>query len=178
MIPVRGFVIFLVVCFFAVGVFKRSRDRQETRRALNPESESERGPETARDLNDEFFENAQGKIPIPFIRIYSNQDKMIIRSLLDSAGIRNYQGMHHFGDLLPGVRVQGYTDTILYIYESDREEAEELVIDYIRNQVENLTGRQVSTKQALVDAIALLNAKPTGLNQILPEFIKEPDHNE
>ncbi len=178
MMQIRGVIIFVIVCFFAMGIIKRILDRRALRRENGTESDSDSRPEVERDLNEEFFKNVEGEISIPFIRIYSNQDKMLIRSILDSAGILSYQDMHHVGDLLPGVRVQGYTDTILYIYESNREEAEEIVVDYIRNQVENLTGNQLTTKQALMDAIALLNAKPTSQNQILPEFIVEPDSDE
>ena len=173
MLTIRPVIVFLIIAMVALGVIKRRLDTRSAAREESPDGEQPEMTGGERDLNDEFFANAGGETPTAFIRIYSNQDKMLIRSILDSAGIRSYQDMHHVGDLLPGVRVQGYTDSLLYIYESDREEAEALVVDYIRNRVEQLTGRPVNSKQALADAVALLNLKPTSRNQILPEFLYE-----
>lgn len=177
MLTLRPLLILLVVIIVAALVIKRRMNASRGNSKSGEGQDGEDPGEPDRDLNQEFFDNAEGETSIPFLRIYSSQDEMLIRSILQSAGISTYQDTHHFGDLYPGVQLLGSNGSILRIYESSRAEAELLVVDYMKNRVEQLTGNPVATTQALAEAVALLNGKSASRNPILPEFVSgsEPE---
>ena len=137
----------------------------------NISSEEKNQEETDfRDLNEEFFTKSQGENIIPFVRIYAPKDKIILRSILDSEGIPTYVASEHTNNLLPGVRIQGHSDIIIYIIANDQNHARDIVKDYIRNLIESINP-DIDVKVG--DFFALINALPTSFNQILPEIINE-----
>lgn len=174
MIAFRPLIILLVIIIVAIAVIARRLDADRAGR-------SETGDDTDRpdrDLNDDFFQNMGDSTPVPFLKVYTPQDRMLIRSILDSAGIPSYQGSHHVGDLLPGVRIQGHNDSLIYIYDSRRSEAEVLVIDYLKNRVESLTGEAVTDLSNLAGIMSELNMTPAAGYRVLPEFVESDGDTE
>ncbi len=128
----------------------------------------ERLEDEALDYNQEFIENSEGKDIIPFVRIFAQSDKLMLRSLLSSEGVCTYITNENTNNLFPGRMVQGYTDTVIYIFKEDQAMARPIVEDYILNLIENINP-EIRTKA--IDLVAAMALLPTSMNQILPEFI-------
>ncbi len=113
----------LFVLIFAL--IKRKQDNRNTKDKSSPIDPG--------NLDDQFFENLKGNEVIPFLRTYNPSDLMILRSLLDSNGINSMVNFSRMNSLYPNLRIDGHTDTIIYIYRMDQEKAVELAEEYIRN---------------------------------------------
>lgn len=120
------------------------------------------------DYNQEFIESSEGQEVIPFVRLFSQSDKLMIRSLLSSENISTYITNENTNNLFPGRMVQGYTDTVIYIFKEDRERARSIIEDYILNLIENIYP-EIKTKA--IDLVAAMALLPTSMNQIVPEII-------
>jgi hypothetical protein len=129
--------------------------------------------EDFRDINREFLDAAKSDRPIPFLRVYNHQDKMVLRSVLDSEGILTYLDLDHMSSLYPGFKVQGYTDSIIYVLERDIVTATGIAKDYIANLINVLHKNPVNKTQAAADFVSAVNFKPTSRNRVLPEFLNE-----
>ena len=158
------FIIIALMIIMILGFYKRKKDNN----IRNEEDKNVEKNKEIIDYNQEFLENSEGKEVIPFIRIFAQQDKLMLRSLLLSEGICTYVTNENTNSLYPGVMIQGYTDTVIHIFKEDKEKARPVVEDYILNLIENI---RPEIKVKAVDFAAVLATLPTSLNQIVPEII-------
>ena len=161
------YILFAVIVIFLVAFLKKKSDVEGP---SDLTGEVETSGDDFEDLNEKFFNNAEGRSPIPFVRTYAPKDKMLIRSILDSEGIPTYVGSEHINNILPGVRIQGHADSVIYIFRDDRWRALPVVEDYIRDLVESANP---GLNARAIDFAAVLAALPTSLNQIVPEILEE-----
>lgn len=96
--------------------------------------EEERAEDAVRDLDmdREFLGKAAGRRAIDAIRLYSQEDCAMLRSLLYSCGIQSLVRFANMNSLRPGAGVPNYNDIVITLYEGDLEEAQEIVEAYNR----------------------------------------------
>ena len=151
------YVVLLVAAILIFAVLKRRADH----RGKSPKANSQPKEE----LNEKFLDNPTGSPVIPLVRIYSPTDKMVIRSILDSQQILSYVELEHLSSLWPGVMLEGFSDTIIYIYSDDRTAAEKLVKEYIQSILDNDESAQSA------EMFASFNDLPPRESRVLPELM-------
>ena len=107
-----------------------SRDKGERPQA----GEGELAEEAVRDIDmdAEFLRNASGRPAVDAIRLYSQEDCSMLRSMLYSCGIMSLARFPNMSSLRPGVGIPGYNDIVITLYEDDLGEAREIVDEYNR----------------------------------------------
>ena len=85
------------------------------------------------DMDAEFLGNAAGRRTVDAIRLYSQEDCAMLRSMLYSCGIMSLVRFPNMNSLRPGAGIPNYNDIIITLYEGDLEEAMEIVEDYNRS---------------------------------------------
>ena len=153
----------IIIVIFIFIIFKKYNENNSDKKIDHDETDF-------KDHNEDFFNKSQGKSIIPFIRVFAPKDKILLRSILNSEDIPTYVGSDHINNLLPGLRIQGHTDVVIYIFEENKNQAKVIVEDYIRNLIESINP-EIDVK--IGDFFALINALPTSFNQILPEIIND-----
>ena len=133
-----------------------------------PEGEPQR---KTPDFNDKFIGNSGGRTQIRFIRVYSPVDLMIIRSMFDSEGIETYAEYESINSLFPGLRVPGYTDTVISIFEDKLDEAKEIAEDYLSALRNNETQRIKDMLRNLGELNIAGYAIPSNQNRMMPELL-------
>ena len=78
-----------------------------------------------------FLDQAEGRRVIELAKVYNHQDKMILRSVLDARGIPTYVKSNTFGELYPTFDLNNFATSVISIFETDREEAVQVVKDYL-----------------------------------------------
>ena len=83
------------------------------------------------DFNEKFLRNQGGKVGIlELVRVFRPDDLELLRSLLDAEGIESYVPSSNMGALYPLAAIPGFTDSVVTIYQVDREAARQVVLDY------------------------------------------------
>lgn len=83
------------------------------------------------DLNEKFLRNPEGKQgTLELVRVFRPDDLELLRSLLDAEGIESYVPSSNMGALYPLAAIPGFTDSVVTVYEVDREAARQVVLDY------------------------------------------------
>ena len=82
-------------------------------------------------MNALFLETKGSKTVIKFLRFYSLEQRIVIRSILQYENINTYLEASHMGSLYPKFN-SGIYDSILYISRNDLEQAKEIYYDYIK----------------------------------------------
>ncbi|MDC7125445.1 MAG: hypothetical protein PQJ46_07750 [Spirochaetales bacterium] len=153
-------IIIATAVIMSVGFYERKKSNINIIEVDNDEEKE--------DYNQEFIKNSDGKEVIPFVRIFAQSDKLLLRSLLSSENIYTYMTSENTNSLFPGRMIQGYTDMIIYIFKEDKKRAKPIVEDYILNLIENINPE---IKVKAMDFISVLALVPTSLNQIIPEIL-------
>ena len=160
---------FRIILFIAlVIIFALVRRRQEQNK-----KKDNRLIDDLKNMDDIFFLQANGRKVIPIIRTYNPSDLMILRSLLDSSGINTLVNFSEMNSLYPNMRIEGHTDTIIYIYESDRENAEEIATNYIENIVSISSDRRGGKFRNVAEFVLGGVIMPSGKNRTKPELLNQ-----
>ena len=124
------------------------------------------------DYNEEYLENCQDKETIRIAKTYNQKDILLIQSMLQSEGIYSFSEFGNMNSLFPGVAIQGYTDSYIYVLTEDKEMAKTIIQEYIdaiktsgngiwlhqlRNIIEVLIGGYVMPKNGAKMLPELLN---------------------
>ncbi len=162
-------VVVLVVIFVIAfaGKIKKNSNKEEENNGDNSEKAIE---DEFIDYNDKFTQANRSEPVMPLVRTFSIEDKMMLRSMLDAEKIPTYVKGEHVNNMLPGIGVQGYSDSIIYVYSNDYEDAESIVHDYVQNLIDSIEPERES---GFVDIVAVVNTAPTKYNQYIPEIIKK-----
>ena len=161
-----GIVLIIVFAF----VLRHRQNRSEEDRPDSDESARE-DEDGMPDLNEEFLAAAAGEDTAGLVRTFHPTDLMILRSILASEGIPNFVPHSHVGGLLPGVRVQGYTDSTIVIRVSDAEDAIRLTQDYIETIQTPNTPKMRNALEFLAAGVPVAAAE----DRVLPELLLEWD---
>ena len=84
------------------------------------------------DMDGEFLAKAGGRPTTDAIRLYSQEDCALLRSMLYSCGIMSLVRYPNMNSLRPGAGIPGYNDIVITLYEDDLGEAGEIVDEYNR----------------------------------------------
>lgn len=165
--------IFISLGFIAFGVFMRRHEQKKNTEQRKPSAEQEPSNEEPplKELNEKFIRQAQGKEVIPFVKTYNINDRILIRSLLDSVGICTYLKPNSFSSLYPGVAINNHTDSILSIFTKDMPEARKVVLDYIEDlkniDPEKRTPYLRHAAEYTLSGVVI----PTNQDRVLPEIL-------
>jgi len=81
---------------------------------------------------------------VNLVRTFQRVDEFFIRSFLDSAEIPNYLEFSHVSRLFPGVKISGYTDSVISVFEDDVPEARQIVLDYVSGSTKSTSSESSS----------------------------------
>ncbi|WP_169313562.1 DUF2007 domain-containing protein [Spirochaeta africana] len=124
-----------------------------------------------RDMNREFLSSSHGRVSVPLVRTHSPADMAVLRSLLDSAEIPSYVQFQHTSSLFPGITIQGYTDSLISVFEDSLPEAYEVVHEYITMLKHDRQGTPLSSARNVGEFLAMGYVVPSGDNRTLPELL-------
>ncbi|QEK03565.1 DUF2007 domain-containing protein [Treponema phagedenis] len=123
--------ILVIVCFllFALLLFK---NKDNFFKASKPESTEEERLKNLVEMEDEYYrKTAAGEQTLPFVKLFYQQDCMIVKSILQSEGIPYHVKQEHLSSVLIGQGVAGQNDTYFYILRKDYEGALKIINDFI-----------------------------------------------
>lgn len=158
----------LVACVVFLAFWNR---RRQDRYFASDVDKTLATADDGRDMNTEFLSACEGRVSISLVRLNSPADTAVLRSLLDSAGIASYVKFQHTSSLFPGITIQGYTDSILSVYEDNLPEAYEIVHDYIAMLKGDRHGSSLSTARNVGEFFAMGYVVPSRDNRTLPELL-------
>ncbi len=84
-------------------------------------------------LPEEEFKN--------FVKLYAPSgpvDLIMVKGLLDGAGIDYFVRNENFGSLYAGLHIDLFSGQVVMVYEDDFQKAEDLLLDYLKNTQNNL----------------------------------------
>jgi hypothetical protein len=132
------------------------------------------GSQELMDLNDRFLAVAAGRPTVALVRSYNPEDVMVLRSLLDSAGIASYVRFQNMNSLYPKIVMGRNSDVLIDVFSDELEEARLIAEDYI-DRLKAESGASPHSKAA-----ALRNAAemaiggiiaPDSETRLLPELL-------
>jgi hypothetical protein len=128
-----------------------------------------------RGSEETFFAAVRNGEPVrDLVRVYSQMDIALLRSLLSSMGIVTYTLFENTNNIRMGIAIAGYNDTIVQILEKDYKRARIAVEGYIANRRRDGTGVTAGTKIRNV-AETLVGGMFANPNLQLPELIEPED---
>jgi len=126
-----------LLTLYALFARKRNPDRRSDAasrdKAAKPRpGEGELAEDAVRDIDmdGEFLAKAEGRRMVDAIRLYSQEDCAMLRSMLYSCGIMSLVRFANMNSLRPGAGIPSYNDIVLTLYEDDLGEAREIVDEY------------------------------------------------
>ncbi len=167
-----GFTLAVLGVIVGVALWRRYAER----RAVKPRAAEggEKVSEELMDLNDRFLAAAEGRPSVALVRSYNPEDVMVLRSLLDSAGIASYVRFQNMNSLYPKIVMGRNSDVLIDVFADELAEARLIAEDYIdRLKAEGLInpGSKASAlRNAAEMAIGGIIA-PSSDTRLLPELL-------
>jgi hypothetical protein len=149
------FTLLCLAAFFLLALFLNKKEKREK---IPPSDEDNQPPvEDFPDLNDIFLSNAEGKDILGLVKVSNQQDKMILRSILDAEGIETYIEPNHFSGLYPTHGIHRGSSLIIFIYKSKAAEAKKVVEDYILTLKEGRSSEKANPLDRALKTGAMLS---------------------
>lgn len=167
-----GFTLAILGGILGIALWRRYVEK----RASKPSGQKgqEKGSEELLDLNDRFLAAAEGRPSVAIVRSYNPEDVMVLRSLLDSAGIASYVRFQNMNSLYPKIVMGRNSDVLIDVFADELEEARLIAEDYIdRLKAESRVGpgsKAAALRNAAEMAIGGIIA-PDSETRLLPELL-------
>jgi hypothetical protein len=167
-----GFTLAVLAAILGVALWRRYAEKRSAK--PREQGNREEGSEELMDLNERFLAAAVGRQSVALVRSYNPEDVMVLRSLLDSAGIASYVRFQNMNSLYPKIVMGRNSDVLIDVFADELEEARLVAEDYI-DRLKAESGASPHSKAA-----ALRNAAemaiggiiaPDSETRLLPELL-------
>ncbi len=167
-----GFTIAILGAILAVALWRRYVEKHSAK--PSERGNRDEGAEELMDLNERFLAAAEGRPSVALVRSYNPEDVMVLRSLLDSAGIASYVRFQNMNSLYPKVVMGRNSDVLIDVFADELAEAKLIAEDYIdRLKAESLNSpasKASALRNAAEMAIGGIIA-PSSDTRLLPELL-------
>lgn len=164
------YLILILSVIFVMAIITRYKKRHQNDPKKDKPNNS---PEETDDLNEEFIKNLNDEEVVDAVKVFSPIDLKILRSVLASEGVNNYVLFPCINSLYAGIPISGYTDSIIQIKLSDKEEAVKIIKDYIFTRTQRSKDIDPYEGRNVIDFAAGGYAIPTAGDGNLPELLLE-----
>lgn len=123
------------------------------------------------DFNDKFLNRSYIVKPVRLVKVYSQIDIILLRSMLDSAKIRTYLENDNMNTLYAGLAIPGYSDAFLSVEMKNLFDAKRIVREYLSKNRKNLRKSNKPEFRPIVEFIVSGYLVPSANTRNLPELL-------
>jgi hypothetical protein len=120
-----------LLCAAGLAIYKKIKENAKNRKTdINDRKEN-----IEKTMEDVYFEQIEsGSRPYKLLAVYDQYDLMFIKMLFQNEQIPFYIEFENMNMLRPGVRIECFNDSFVYILDEDYEDALTVVKSYIESE--------------------------------------------